>query len=98
MVIFDQWSRMANFQHRLLCGLFFHGKRNPFSFHIHFQDGDGAVSRTNLDSGVHVVVGTSGLRDEDYEEINQKALDKKLGVLAVGNFALTVVLLHKFYD
>ena len=53
---------------------------------------------TALDSGVHVVVGTSGLSDEDYEEINQKALDKKLGVLAVGNFALTVVLLHKFSE
>ncbi len=53
---------------------------------------------TALDAGVHVVVGTSGLSDEDYEEIHQKAMDKKLGVLAVGNFALTVVLLHKFSE
>jgi 4-hydroxy-tetrahydrodipicolinate reductase len=49
-----------------------------------------------LDSGVHVVVGTSGLSDEDYEEINDIAKAKNLGVLAAGNFALTVVLLQKF--
>ena len=53
---------------------------------------------TALDSGVHVVVGTSGLSDEDYAEINKKAIDRKLGVLAVGNFALTVVLLQKFSE
>lgn len=49
-----------------------------------------------LDSGVHVVVGTSGLSDEDYAEIHEKARQNKLGVLAAGNFALTVVLLQKF--
>jgi 4-hydroxy-tetrahydrodipicolinate reductase len=53
---------------------------------------------TALDSGVHVVVGTSGLSDEDYAEIDKKATDGKLGVLAVGNFALTVVLLQKFSE
>jgi len=51
---------------------------------------------TALDSGVHVVVGTSGLRDEDYAEIHEKAKEKELGVLAAGNFALTAVLLQKF--
>ena len=51
---------------------------------------------TALDSGAHVVVGTSGLSDEDYAEIHEKAKDKQLGVLAAGNFALTVVLLQKF--
>jgi 4-hydroxy-tetrahydrodipicolinate reductase len=49
-----------------------------------------------LDAGVHVVVGTSGLSDEDYEEIRQKAEEKNVGVLAAGNFALTAVLLQKF--
>lgn len=53
---------------------------------------------TALDSGVHVVVGTSGLTDENYAEINEKAIEKELGVLAVGNFALTVVLLQKFSE
>ena len=49
-----------------------------------------------LRGGCHVVVGTSGLTDEDYEEINAVALQAQRGVLAVGNFALTVVLLQKF--
>lgn len=53
---------------------------------------------TALDSGIHVIVGTSGLTEEDFAQINEKALNKKLGVLAVGNFALTVVLLQKFAE
>jgi 4-hydroxy-tetrahydrodipicolinate reductase len=49
-----------------------------------------------LQEGAHVVIGTSGLTDGDYEEISQAAEQKQRGVLAVGNFALTVVLLQKF--
>jgi len=51
-----------------------------------------------LEAGAHVVVGTSGLRDEDYREINAAALANKRGVLAVGNFAITAVLLQKFAE
>ena len=51
-----------------------------------------------LDRGAHVVVGTSGLTDEDYREIDDAALRHGLGVLAVGNFALTVVLLQKLAE
>ena len=51
-----------------------------------------------LKGGAHVVIGTSGLTNEDYQEINEVALDVKRGVLAVGNFALTVVLLQKFAE
>jgi 4-hydroxy-tetrahydrodipicolinate reductase len=51
-----------------------------------------------LKSGAHVVIGTSGLSNEDYQEINETALVVKRGVLAVGNFALTVVLLQKFAE
>ena len=51
---------------------------------------------TALDSGVHVVVGPSGLSDADYAEIHEKAKAKERGVFAAGNFALTVVLLQKF--
>lgn len=51
-----------------------------------------------LKSGAHVVIGTSGLRSEDYEEIDRVAKERKRGVLAVGNFALTVVLLQKFAE
>lgn len=51
-----------------------------------------------LQAGAHVVVGTSGLTDEDYEQIAAVAAAKGLGVLACGNFALTVVLLQKFAE
>ncbi len=49
-----------------------------------------------LDRGTHVVVGTSGLTDDDYAEIDAAARAQGLGVLACGNFALTAVLLQKF--
>ena len=51
-----------------------------------------------LKSGAHVVVGTSGLSSEDYDEIHGVATEVNCGVLAVGNFALTVVLLQKFAE
>lgn len=51
-----------------------------------------------LKSGAHVVIGTSGLDDETYQDIDAIAKEVKRGVLAVGNFALTVVLLQKFAE
>ncbi len=51
-----------------------------------------------LKSGTHVVIGTSGLTNEDYEEIDQTAKEVNRGVLAAGNFALTAVLLQKFAE
>lgn len=60
------------------------------------------VAKSNILSalrgGAHVVVGTSGLSEDDYREINEVALEVKHGVLAVGNFALTAVLLQKFAE
>jgi 4-hydroxy-tetrahydrodipicolinate reductase len=51
-----------------------------------------------LRGGAHVVIGTSGLSNADYEEIDRLAQEARRGVLAVGNFALTVVLLQKFAE
>jgi 4-hydroxy-tetrahydrodipicolinate reductase len=51
-----------------------------------------------LKKGKRVVVGTSGLTSEDYEEINKIAIENKSSVLAAGNFAMTVVLLQKFAE
>lgn len=48
--------------------------------------------------GVHVVVGTSGLSDADYADIDKAAQATGVGALAVGNFALTAVLLQKFAE
>ena len=47
---------------------------------------------------VHVVIGTSGLSDADYAEIDAAAKAQGVGVLACGNFALTVVLMQKFAE
>lgn len=49
-----------------------------------------------IERGVHVVIGSSGLTDEDFVEIDRAALDKKVGVIAAGNFAVTAVLLQRF--
>ena len=51
-----------------------------------------------LQHGRHVVVGTSGLSDTDFAEIAAAAETHQKAVLAVGNFALTVVLLQKFAE
>jgi 4-hydroxy-tetrahydrodipicolinate reductase len=51
-----------------------------------------------LEHGAHVVVGTSGLSDEDYARIDEAARAKGRAVLACGNFALTMVLLQKFAE
>lgn len=51
-----------------------------------------------LRNGAHVVIGTSGLSEDDYLEINVVAREFKRGVLAVGNFAIAAVLLQKFAE
>jgi 4-hydroxy-tetrahydrodipicolinate reductase len=51
-----------------------------------------------LERGAHVVVGTSGLTDADYVQIDAAARERGRGVLACGNFALTAVLLIKFAE
>ncbi len=51
---------------------------------------------TAIDRGVHVVIGSSGLTDDDFEGINHTALKNKVGVIAAGNFAITAVLLQRF--
>lgn len=53
---------------------------------------------TALNHGINVVVGTSGLSDQQYENIALLATAKKRAVLAVGNFAISVVLLNKFAE
>ena len=47
-----------------------------------------------LKRGKKVVIGTSGLTDNDFLEIEKAANENDTSVLAVGNFAITVVLLQ----
>jgi 4-hydroxy-tetrahydrodipicolinate reductase len=42
---------------------------------------------------INVVVGSSGLSAEDYEEIGALAREQQVGVIAAGNFSLTAALL-----
>jgi 4-hydroxy-tetrahydrodipicolinate reductase len=51
---------------------------------------------TAIKKGVHVVIGSSGLTDEDFVEIDEAARLNKVGVVAAGNFAITAVLLQRF--
>jgi len=51
---------------------------------------------TAVARGVHVVVGSSGLTEDDFAEIERAASEKKVGVVAAGNFAVTAVLLQRF--
>src|SRR5262245_9231587 len=60
----------------------------PASVKAHTQS---AIAR-----GVHVVIGTSGLSDADYHDLDNNARAKKVGVLAAGNFAIAAVLMQRF--
>jgi 4-hydroxy-tetrahydrodipicolinate reductase len=73
---------------------------NPCDVFVEYTKPD--IAKANilaaLEHGAHVVVGTSGLTEQDFEEIDRVAREKQRGVLACGNFALTVVLLQKFAE
>jgi 4-hydroxy-tetrahydrodipicolinate reductase len=49
-----------------------------------------------LDKGVRAVIGTSGLTASDYAEIEQRARERNLGVIAAGNFSITAALAKHF--
>ena len=49
-----------------------------------------------IERGLHVVIGSSGLGDDDYVQIDNAARARKVGVVAAGNFAITAVLLQRF--
>ena len=52
--------------------------------------------RDAIVAGCGVVVGTSGLSDADYAEIDAWARTKGVGVFAAGNFSMTAALLQHF--
>ncbi len=49
-------------------------------------------TRTALDQGVNVVIGTSGVTGADYQDIDALARRHRVGVIAAGNFSLTAAL------
>jgi 4-hydroxy-tetrahydrodipicolinate reductase len=51
----------------------------------------------SIEAGVSVIIGTSGLNGDDFEEISQKVTaNKNVGVIASGNYSLTASLLKQF--
>ncbi len=54
--------------------------------------------RAALQSGVAVVVGTSGIGEEQFQEIHHLAQEQGVGAVVAGNFALTAVLMMKFAE
>jgi 4-hydroxy-tetrahydrodipicolinate reductase len=59
----------------------------------------GSVKQRTLDAltrGVRVVIGTSGLTAADYLDIECKAKENRLGVIAAGNFCITAALAKHF--
>jgi 4-hydroxy-tetrahydrodipicolinate reductase len=51
---------------------------------------------TALRHGVPVVIGTSGLSSEDFQDIEKAAEAQGLGVIAAGNFSITAALAKHF--
>jgi 4-hydroxy-tetrahydrodipicolinate reductase len=46
-----------------------------------------------LDAGVAVVIGSSGLTEDDYDAIDARAREAEIGVIAAGNFSILAALL-----
>ena len=51
-----------------------------------------------LDLGIHAVVGTSGVTDDEVADLRDRAADAAANVLVVPNFALGAVLLQQFAE
>jgi 4-hydroxy-tetrahydrodipicolinate reductase len=49
-----------------------------------------------LERGCHAVIGTSGLTDADYQEIDGWAKQQGVGAFAAGNFSITAALMQHF--
>lgn len=81
-----------------ICGSVTEALMTPTDVLVDYTKAD--VVKTNvitaIQHGVHVVIGSSGLSDEDFAEIHQAALKHKVGVIAAGNFSITAVLLERF--
>jgi len=48
-----------------------------------------------VEAGVHVVIGTSGLTGDDLAELDRLARDRRVGVIAAGNFSVMAAVLRR---
>jgi 4-hydroxy-tetrahydrodipicolinate reductase len=72
--------------------------RTPFDVFVDYTAADAVKGNVlaAVRAGRHVVVGSSGLADADYAAIDTEARARGVGVVAVGNFAITAALLQRF--
>jgi 4-hydroxy-tetrahydrodipicolinate reductase len=49
-----------------------------------------------IENNIHVVIGTSGLTDSDFEDIENAAKKQGIGVISAGNFSITAGLMERF--
>ncbi len=72
--------------------------QTPFDVFVDYTSADSV--KPNVLAAIaarrHVVVGSSGLSDDDYAEIDRSARKQGVGVVAVGNFAISAALLLRF--
>jgi 4-hydroxy-tetrahydrodipicolinate reductase len=70
----------------------------PADVLVDFTSPESVKQRTleALAAGVRVVIGTSGLTAAEYADIERAATEKRLGVIAAGNFSLTAALAKHF--
>jgi 4-hydroxy-tetrahydrodipicolinate reductase len=70
----------------------------PADVLVDYTSPDSVKQRTldSLTHGVRVVIGTSGLTASDYLEIDRSAKERRLGVIAAGNFSITAALAKHF--
>jgi dihydrodipicolinate reductase len=69
-------------------------EHRPLDRPVYFTS-PGSVKQRTLEAlghGVRVVIGTSGLTAADYLDIEGKAKENRLGVIAAGNFSITAAL------
>jgi 4-hydroxy-tetrahydrodipicolinate reductase len=72
--------------------------RTDFDVLVEFTGAEAAKANAleAVRAGRHVVIGSSGLSSEDYDEIDAVARKGRVGVVAVGNFTLSAALLQRF--
>jgi 4-hydroxy-tetrahydrodipicolinate reductase len=51
--------------------------------------------RAAVEAGVHAVIGTSGLTEDDYQELDGLARVRGVGVIAAGNFSVMAAVLRR---
>jgi 4-hydroxy-tetrahydrodipicolinate reductase len=73
-------------------------QRTPFDVFVDYTSATAVKANVlqAIAAGRHVVIGSSGLSDDDFAEIDRAAREKRAGVVAVGNFAVSAGLLVRF--